>query len=94
MAPEKITENMVNGLFELLASIENAKDISEIYDINNEYRQELINDVLYQAMDYAIAQDSEKITVELDINLTYQDGKWWVVSSSALIDAIFGDVLF
>ena len=74
--------------------IENAKDISEIYDINNEYRQELIDDVLYQAMNFAIAQDSEKLTVELDINLTYQDGKWWVVSSSALIDAIFGDVLF
>ena len=31
MAPEKITENMVNGLFELLASIENAKDMELLF---------------------------------------------------------------
>ena len=31
MAPEKITANMVNGLFELLASIENAKDMELLF---------------------------------------------------------------
>ena len=31
MAPEKITENMVDGLFELLASIENAKDMELLF---------------------------------------------------------------
>ena len=31
MAPEKITENMVDGLFELLASIENAKDMEILF---------------------------------------------------------------
>ncbi len=32
MAPEKITEKMVNELFELLASIENAADMEVLFD--------------------------------------------------------------
>ena len=32
MAPEKITEKMVNELFELLVSIENAEDMEVLFD--------------------------------------------------------------
>ncbi len=31
MAPEKITENMVNELFELLASVDNAEDMEILF---------------------------------------------------------------
>lgn len=42
MAPEKITANMVNELFELLASVNNAEDMELLFDdlcTNNEIEQ-------------------------------------------------------
>ena len=42
MAPEKITANMVNELFELLASVDNAEDMELLFDdlcTNNEIEQ-------------------------------------------------------
>jgi len=28
------------------------------------------------------------------VNLSYQDGKWWVVADEALLDAISGGILY
>ena len=74
--------------------INSAKDVSEIYDENNEYRSDLVNEVLVQAVKDALKEDAKYITTEITINLKYQDNQWWVEPDQALLDVLFGDVLF
>lgn len=74
--------------------VEAARDTSEIYDENHEYREEFVMDVLYDAAVAALEEDAAEKTVELTINLAYQDGQWWVVADSALLNAISGGTLY
>ena len=74
--------------------IANTTDLTEIYDENNDYREDVVMEVLYEAAREALAEDAVMVTVELTVNLKYQDGKWWVVADKALLDAISGGVLF
>lgn len=71
-----------------------AVDVSEIYDENNEYREDFVMAVLRDAVEDALEEDAREITVELTVKLSYQDGKWWVVADEALLDAISGGILY
>lgn len=74
--------------------VEDAADTSEIYDENNDYREDFVMAVLYDAAVDALEEDAKEITVELTVNLSYQDGRWWVVADNALLDAISGGILY
>ena len=87
----KLRERSLSLLEERVAS---AKDTSEIYDENNEYREDVVMDVLYDATTQILQENSERVTVELVVNLRYENGQWWIVPDEALIDAIFGGCLF
>ena len=71
-----------------------AEDVSEIYDENNEYREDFVMEVLRDAVEDALEEDARNMTMELTVNLSYQDGKWWVVADEALLDAISGGILY
>lgn len=71
-----------------------AVDVSEIYDENNEYREDFVMAVLRSAVEDALKEDARKMTVELTVKLSYQDGSWWVVADEALLDAISGGILY
>ena len=74
--------------------VEDAEDVSEVYDENNEYREDFVMDVLYDSAVDALEEDARMMTVELTVNLSYQDGKWWVVADEALLNAISGGILY
>lgn len=71
-----------------------AEIVSDIYDENNEYREDFVMAVLYDAAEDALRENTREMTVELTINLCYQDGKWWVIADEALLDAISGGILY
>ena len=71
-----------------------AVDVSEIYDENNEYREELVMDVLYEAVEDALVEDARSMHMEVTVNLIYQDGKWWAMADEALLNAISGGILY
>ena len=71
-----------------------AEDVSEIYDENNEYREDFVMEVLYDAAKDALREDAREKKLELTVNLSYQDGVWWVIADEALLDAISGGVLY
>lgn len=71
-----------------------AEDVSEVYDENNEYREDFVMAVLRTAVEDALKEDARMMTVELTVNLSYQDGSWWVVADEALLDAISGGILY
>ena len=74
--------------------VEEAVDVSEIYDENNDYREDFVMAVLRDAVEDALEEDARTMTMELTVNLSYQDGKWWVVADEALLDAISGGILY
>jgi len=71
-----------------------AEDTSEIYDENNEYREDFVVSVLADTVREALAEDARTTTVSLTVNLKYQNDQWWVVADSDLLDAISGSILF
>lgn len=74
--------------------VNEAEDVSEVYDENNDYREDFVMAVLRDAVVDALEEDAREITVELTVNLSYQDGEWWVVADEALLDAISGGILY
>ncbi len=70
-----------------------AKDTSEIYDENNEYREDFVMDALYDAAREALAEDATDVSWEITLNLIYQDGQWWIMPEAKLLQAISGGIL-
>ena len=76
----------------LTQRMEQAEDMSEIYDENNEYREDFVMDVLYDAVLQALGEDAEYIEQEITLNMVYEQGQWWIVPDHALLQAISGGV--
>lgn len=71
-----------------------ATDVSQIYDANNEYREDIVMDVLCDTAVAALNKDAKYTTVTLTVNMTYQDGQWWILAEEPLLNAISGSVLY
>lgn len=67
-----------------------AKDLAEIYDDNNNFREELVSEILKEALQQALAQDAKTVTQEVDLKLVNRDGRWWVVPDQALLQILSG----
>lgn len=73
--------------------ISEAEDTDEIYDENNEYREEFVMDALYAAARDALDQDAKQVTWNLTLNLIYENGQWWIMPEQDLLRAISGGIL-
>lgn len=71
-----------------------AEDANDVYDENNDYREDFVMEVLYDAAEQALKDDAQKLTVEFTINMVYQNDQWMVVADNELLDAISGDILY
>lgn len=76
----------------LTARVEGAEEMTELYDEENNFREELVSEVLQEAVVQALAEDAQTVTYDVTLNLIYRDGQWWVVPDQALLDAISGGV--
>ncbi len=89
-----VTENLqVRSQNLLKQRVAEAEDTSEIYDENNEYRDEFVMDVLYDAAQEALTADARKVSWEITLNLTYENGQWWIMPDKLLLEAISGGIL-
>lgn len=70
-----------------------AEDIMDLYTEENEFREDFVMEALRDAVKDAIREDAKTVTVELTLNLVYQDGTWVVVSDEALMRAISGGIV-
>lgn len=70
--------------------VESAEDVSQIYDEKNNYREDFVMDVLYDAATESLQEDARYLTREITLNLVYQQGSWWVMPDGALIQVISG----
>ena len=73
--------------------VEQAGDPSEVYDENNDFREDLVLYVLYEAAEQALAEDAAEKTWEITVNLVYENGQWWIMPETMLLEAISGGIL-
>jgi len=72
----------------LEAKVAAATDMDELYDSENNFREDLIAQVLRQATEQALEQEASYITREATVKLIFQDGTWWAVPDQALLTAL------
>ena len=72
------------------AKAASAEDKTEIYNEDNSYRSELVNQALNDAVTQALSEDAQTVTRDVTLGLIYQDGAWWVVPDQALLKIISG----
>lgn len=71
-----------------------AEDVSEIYDANNEYRQDFVMDILCDAAQASLEKNARNTSITVTANMTYQDGQWWILAEEPLLHAISGSILY
>ena len=67
-----------------------ATDMAQLYDAENNFRKELVDQVMQQALEQAMQSDSKYLTMEGSFQVIHRDGQWWAVPDQALLNALAG----
>lgn len=87
-----VTANLRDRSQKLLSDrVAAATDMAELYD-GEEFREDVVMEVLKEAVEQALKEDAETVSRDVTMNLIYRDGDWWVVPDQALLKAISGGV--
>lgn len=70
--------------------INEAENMEDIYDENNEFRQDFLDTIVVDAVRETIAQDAQYLETDLIVKLAFSGGKWWIVADDALVNFISG----
>lgn len=65
-------------------------DLTELYDEKNNFREELTSQILREALQQILAQDSQTVTREVTVRLVNRDGQWWVIPHQNLLQMLTG----
>lgn len=68
--------------------LEEAEDPAALYDEKNNFREEVVDEALLEAVEQALQEDAQTLRREVTLNLICRDGQWWVVPNDALLQAI------
>ena len=89
--PSAVILSMEGHAKELLGRrIAAAEDVSELYDADNNFRQEIIDKVLRDATMQSLADNKTYQEYIVTLNLIPEQGKWWVLPDEALQNALSG----
>ena len=89
----KISSKLSQRLDDLLnVKMTTSTNMSEVYDEKGNFRQELIQQLLLQALSEILEEDAATVTRGVSLNLVYEYGKWQVALDPALLQAISGGV--
>ena len=88
-----VTENLTKRAHALLtARVEGAEDMNTLYDEENNFREELVQQVLREALEQCLREDARTVTRNVTLKMIQRDGAWWVVPDQALLQTISGGV--
>ena len=83
----KLPERVQSLLNQRIAS---AEDLTEIYAEHNEFREELVEAILQEALQQTLSQDGQLVTREVTLKLVNRNGRWWVVPHQDLMQILTG----
>ncbi len=94
LVPDSVTGGLRGRTQTLLQQrLEEAEDVSQIYDENNNFREDVVLDALLEATRQAVAEDGTTQTVQVTVELIYLEGQWWIVVTEDLLRALSGGIL-
>lgn len=67
-----------------------AEKMDELYDENNDFRQDVIDQVMAEAVKLALAEEPEILTYETTFGLVCQENQWYVVPDTVFLRALSG----
>lgn len=70
--------------------IASATEMAQLYDAENNFRMDLIEDVMAQAVEQAFRETPEMLTTEVTLELLPENGTWYVLPDAALLKALSG----
>lgn len=73
--------------------LESQSGLDEIYDEENQYRDEFVMSIVYEVTRTAVESNTATVQTKLTLNLVWEDDEWWVVPNDALLDAVSGGIL-
>ena len=76
----------------LTKRVAEAEDMDQVYDENNEYREDFVMSVLLDAAEKALEEDAVYTEQEITLNLVFKQGQWWVMPEPPLLKAISGGI--
>ncbi len=76
----------------LTQRVETAQEMEELYDEENNFREELIQEVLLEGARQALRENGQTVTTQVTLHFLYRDGQWWALPDQALLKAISGGV--
>ena len=89
----KVTARLPQRLDDLLgAKIASGSTMSDIYDEEGNFRQDLIQELLLQGLAEILEEDAPTVTRGVSMNLVYENNRWLVSCDQALLQAISGGV--
>ena len=68
--------------------VRQSEDMNEVYTEENEYRQDVVMEVVCQAAQQIAAREGNTETLELTVNLVHEGDRWWIVPDQSLLDAL------
>lgn len=77
----------------LAQRVQEANSPSEIYDEDNEYREDVVMEILAQAINEIMSERARSTTLSLTLRLTNQNGQWLIQADNALLNAISGNAM-
>ena len=70
--------------------LQTAEDMSEVYDGQNNFREDVVMAAYLQAMEDALLEDASYKNLKVTVGLVWRDGQWWIVPDAALLTALSG----
>ena len=67
-----------------------AEKMAELYDESGEFRQDLIDEIMAQAVALSFAEEPETLTFETTIGFVYESNQWYAVPDQAFYRALAG----
>lgn len=71
---------------------ETAEDAAALYDAENNFREDVVEEALLEAVAQALSEDAETVSREGTLKMIQRDGRWWAVPDQALLQAVSGGV--
>lgn len=72
--------------------IQAAEDSSQLYDEDNNFRQELIEEVLTTAVFQALGEETVIREKTISLRMVFSEDQWWVMPDKELLEVLSGSV--
>lgn len=88
-----VTENLGTRAKVLLEQrLAQAEDTALIYGQDNNFREDLVLEILEEVTRQAIREDARYVEQTVTLKLIWQDGRWWILPEQQVLNQLFGAV--